>query len=162
MILALLDGAMEWLVSLGRTDQWGSNPASAEPARVARAQEWERDEGLYIATLDGEPVGALVVGEAMPYVPPATVPELYVRFLASDRTRKGSRIGARLLEHAETLARRAGVERLRVDCFRGPDLALVNYYRAQGFTPTETFTVPRPEADDWPGQILVRELAPTV
>lgn len=149
---------MEWLVAEGRTDQWGDQLASANERRVAKAKEWEESDGLYMAMMDDEPVGALVVGEAMPYVPEAEVPELYVRFLVSDRSRKGQRIGTRLLQHARELAEKAGVEQLRVDCFRGPDQALVRYYQAQGFDLDVTFEVDRPDADPWPGQVLVMPL----
>jgi len=158
VILSFLDGTMEWLVAEGRTDQWGDQLASADERRVARAQEWEKSDGLYMAMLDDEPVGALVVGERMPYVPEAEVPELYVRFLVSDRSRKGQRIGTRLLQHARGLAEEAGVDQLRVDCFRGPDHALVRYYQAQGFDLDVEFTVDRPDADPWPGQVLVMPL----
>lgn len=158
VILNLLDAAVEWLASQGRTDQWGENPASTNPRFVERAQEWEAGNGLHVATLDGEPVGALAVGERMPYVPEADVPELYVQFLSSDRSRKGHRIGARLLEHADRLAAEAGVKQLRVDCFRGSDRALVRYYQAQGYELDEAFTVDRPTGVPWPGQTLVKTL----
>jgi hypothetical protein len=34
-VVALLDGAVEWLVAAGRAAQWGTDPYSAEPRCVA-------------------------------------------------------------------------------------------------------------------------------
>ena len=33
-MLRLLDGATEWLVARGRTDQWGTEPHSTNPRRI--------------------------------------------------------------------------------------------------------------------------------
>ncbi len=160
VILDLLDKAVSWLVEQGRTDQWGAHPASQNARFVERAEAWEAGDGLYVALVDGEPVGALVVGERMSYVSAADVSELYVQFLVVDRARKGHRIGTRLLEHAQKLAEAAEVDQLRVDCFRGPDRALVEYYRSQGFRLDEEFTVERTDQPDWPGQTLVKTIVP--
>ena len=120
--------------------------------------QWAGSGGLYLAESDGRPVGALAVGVAPPYVPPATEPELYVILLVTDRRHAGRGIGGRLLDHARHLARRAGVAVLRVDCYRGPDVALVRYYESQGFVPTDEFTVDLPRGP-WPGQVLEQRLA---
>jgi GNAT superfamily N-acetyltransferase len=156
-ILQLLDGAVDWLATRGSTGQWGTQPASQNPRFITHASNFAAGDGLYFAYLDGRPVGALCVGDAQPYAPPATEPELYVQLLVADRSKAGMGIGARLLSHARELALDAGVNLLRVDCYRGPDGALVEYYRGQGFTATHEFTVPR-ESDEWPGQILERRL----
>ncbi|MDG4788403.1 GNAT family N-acetyltransferase [Micromonospora sp. WMMD1102] len=158
-VLALLDGATRWLAELGRTGQWGSAPHSGNPRRIAQVRRWAADGDLYLAELAGRPVGALVVGAAVPHVPAATEPELYVNLLVSDRAHAGRRIGARLLEYAEELARSSGVDLLRVDCYAGDDGALVRYYENQGFTATEPFTVPLADRR-WPGQVLERRLVP--
>ncbi len=157
IVLALLDGATRWLVEQGRTGQWGTEPHSADPRRIEQAQRWAASDGLYLAELNGTAVGALAVGSATPYVPPATEPELYINLLVTDRARAGSRIGARLLEYAEQIARDLGVGLLRVDCYAGADGALVRYYERQGFTATEPFTVGLPDRQ-WPGQVLERRL----
>jgi len=47
---------------------------------------------------------------------------------------------------------------LRVDCYRGPDVALVRYYESQGFVATDEFTVDLPRGP-WPGQVLEQRLA---
>lgn len=156
-VLALLDGASAWLVARGRTRQWGIEPHSTNPRRVAQVTVWAGAGELHLAVLDGAVVGALAVGEAVPYVPPPTEPELYVNLLVTDRARAGLGIGGALLDHARRLAQDRGVELLRVDCYGGGDRALVRYYESQGFTATEDFTVPLPSGP-WPGQILQQRL----
>jgi len=157
-VLALLDRATEWLVALDRTDQWGTAPHSSDPRRIEQLMGFAHDRGLWIAEADGKIVGALAVGAALPFVPPATEPELYVRLLVTDRAAKGSGIGTELLEHARSLARGTGVDLLRVDCFGGGDGALVRYYEKQGFTRDAAFAVPRVNDSDWPGQVLSQHL----
>lgn len=156
-VLALLDGATEWLVARGRTDQWGTEPHSTNPRRIAQISSFADDGGLWLAEQDGRVVGALAVGAAMPYVPAADEPELYVRLLVTDRASAGQGIGGTLLDHARELARAAGVGLLRVDCFAGGDGALVRYYEKQGFTREAEFAVPVNDSE-WPGQILFQRL----
>jgi GNAT superfamily N-acetyltransferase len=158
IVLRLLDHATAWLVARGRTGQWGTEPASTDPRRIAQADAWASSGGLHLAMLGDRPVGALVVGTATDDVPPATQPELYVRLLVTDRAYAGLGIGARLLDHAAELARARGLGLLRVDCYGGDDRALVRFYEGCGFTATESFTVTRPGRDPWPGQLLVRRL----
>lgn len=157
-VLALLDGATEWLVARGRTDQWGTSPHSTSPRRVEQITGFATDGGLWVGTVDDRVVGALAVGAALDYVPPATEPELYVRLLVTDRASAGQNLGGTLLDHARGLARAAGVRLLRVDCFAGGDQALVRYYERQGFTRDVEFAVPRVNAPDWPGQVLIQQL----
>jgi GNAT superfamily N-acetyltransferase len=157
-VLALLDGATEWLVAQGRIDQWGTEPHSTNPQRIAQITGFADDDGLWLAEeADGRVVGALAVGAALPYVPPAVEPELYVRLLVTDRASAGQGIGGALLDHARELARAAGVGLLRVDCFAGGDGALVRYYEKQGFTREVEFAVPV-KGSEWPGQVLVQRL----
>jgi len=66
--------------------------------------------------------------------------------------------GPNPLDHARRLARSAGVSLLRVDCYRGPDVALVRYYESHGFVATDEFTVDLPRGP-WPGQVLEQRLA---
>ena len=156
-VLKLLDGATEWLVARGLTEQWGTAPHSTSPRRVAQITGFADDGGLWIAE-NPQVVGALAVGTAMDYVPPATEPELYVRLLVTDRAFAGQTIGGVLLDHARALARDAGVSLLRVDCYAGGDGALIRYYEKQGFTRDAEFAVPRVNDSDWPGQLLVQRL----
>ena len=152
-VLRLLDDAVTWLVANGRTGQWGTRPASANPRRHEQLTEFADEGGLWIADRDGEPVGALSVGAALEYVPAADEPELYVRLLVTDRAAKGLGIGTELLDHARKLARAQGLHLLRVDCYAGDDQALVRYYERQGFTRDRPF-----EVDGWPGQLLIERV----
>jgi GNAT superfamily N-acetyltransferase len=146
VVLGLLDEAVRWLVSRGRAGQWGSEPFSTNPERVEALEAWTDD--LHLAELDGVAVGALAIGPAPEYAPPAAGPEVYVTALVGSR--RGPGAGRLLLEHARAEAVRRGVERMRVDCYAGGGGALVAYYVSRGFTPTATFTV----EDGWPGQVL--------
>ncbi|MEU7173451.1 GNAT family N-acetyltransferase [Micromonospora tulbaghiae] len=157
-LLRLLDSATAWLAERGRTEQWGTEPASIDPRRIAQADAWAAGDGLHLAEIDATVVGALVVGAATEYVPPATEPELYVNLLVTDRAYAGHGVGTRLLAYAAELARDRGVGLLRVDCFRSPDRALVRFYESCGFTATEPFTVERPGRPTWTGQVLERRV----
>jgi GNAT superfamily N-acetyltransferase len=164
-LLALFDDAVGWLVVRGQTGQWGSEPFSARKGNVERARDWARDGGLWFAVGrngggqgDGagvphvEDAGAIVLGDAFDYVPPADRPELYVQVLLTRASWRGRGVGARLIEHAARVARGQGAERLRVDCWDGtPDLPAA--YERLGFTRVGSFDV-----TGWPGAILVRDV----
>ncbi|GIJ84887.1 hypothetical protein Asppvi_003738 [Aspergillus pseudoviridinutans] len=179
-VLHLLDTAIKWLVSRDRIGQWGTAPFSENPQRVERLREFVTTGlGLWLAikvtddtpmlgqdgrsninlqTMNGEApgiiVGALAIGDRMPYVPPVSEPELYVRLLVTDRRWAGNKIGKRLLEHARGLANRAGVSLLRVDCYAGGDGKLIQYYESQGFKRSESLNL----EGDWPCQVLAQRL----
>ncbi|WP_441250744.1 GNAT family N-acetyltransferase [Kitasatospora sp. McL0602] len=158
-ILRLLDEAVDWLVSLGRTGQWGDRPYTSRPAAVARIHEYATDYLVRIAEDEtGAVVGACILAdEPSASITPAPGPELYIRHLVTARSRSGSGIGAALIADAVEETRRRGLDLLRVDCYAGDDQRLVGQYRRLGFTPTETFTVPQ-FGSDWPGQILEMRL----
>jgi GNAT superfamily N-acetyltransferase len=84
--------------------------------------------------------------------------ESHVILLVTDRGTPGRGIGGRLLDHARRPGPPRGVSLLRVDCYRGPDRALVRYYESQGFVATDEFTVDLPRGP-WPGQVLEQRLA---
>ena len=151
-VIALFDEAVAWMVARGQTGQWGSEPTSRNERMVARVHEWAAGGGLWMAEEDGVPVGALVVGERPEHVAPEEERELYIELLLSSRARAGRRIGARLVEHAVGLARAAGVDLVRVDCWAGAP-KLVAFYEAQGFVRDATFDV-----EGWPGQIFSMRL----
>ncbi|MFI5934354.1 GNAT family N-acetyltransferase [Actinoplanes sp. NPDC051494] len=157
-VLHLLDGATAWLVSQGRTGQWGTARQSDSPRRIRQVEGYVAMDGLWIATTGEEPgdevVGALAVGPALPTMPAAGEPEVFVRLLVTDRSRKGRGIGRELLEHARRIARESGVSLVRVDCFAGGDGKLVGYYESQGFTRTHSLDV-----DGWPAQVLEQRLS---
>ena len=158
-LLRMMDGAVAWLAAQGRTGQWGTEPYSVRAGAARKMTERVSRHTLWIAELDGEPAGALILAaEPMPYVEAADEPERYVQLLVTDRRWAGRAVGSTLLDLAAAQTRRAGVGLLRVNCYAGYDGLLVRYYRDQGFTPVGTFTV-----EKWPGQLLARRLdGPTV
>ncbi|MFI6848757.1 GNAT family N-acetyltransferase [Kitasatospora sp. NBC_00085] len=155
-ILSLLDGAVAWLAARGRTGQWGDQPFSGNPARVDHIRKYADEPFLIRLAVDdeGRTVGCCVVSEERgQYIPAVEERELYIRNLVTDRSRKGSGIGAALIADARDEARRRGIGLVRVDCYAGDDRRLVGQYRALGFTETEPFEVEQPNGL-WPGQIL--------
>lgn len=158
-VVALFDDAVAWMNARGNTEQWGTVPWSQIPTRVRTLEEWcARDDGPWVALLpDGRIGGFLVVGDAHPYVPPATGPELYIVALISSREPAARGFGRRLLRHADELAARAGIVDLRVDCYAGGDGRLVRFYESAGYTADAPFRV-----KEWPGQLLRRRLEQSV
>ncbi|MER7849102.1 GNAT family N-acetyltransferase [Kitasatospora sp. NPDC096077] len=155
-ILSLLDGAISWLAGQERTGQWGDEPFSTNQARVDQVTSYTEDPFLVRLAVDeeGRTIGCCVLAENRGrFVPPSKEPELYVRLLVTDRTRKGSGIGAALIADAIEETRHRGLDLLRVDCYAGNDRKLVGQYRALGFTETETFEAEQPSGM-WPGQVL--------
>lgn len=149
-VLGFLDEAVAWMVARGQTGQWGTEPWSTNPKRVARVTELA-GQGLWLAELDDEPVGALALGGPAPsWIPPVDEPEVYIQLLVTSRRHAGKHVGSRLLDFAKDHTRvTGGVDLLRVDCWAGNNGRLVQYYVRQGFAPTETFAV-----GEWPGQVL--------
>ncbi|MFJ9560059.1 GNAT family N-acetyltransferase [Streptomyces fuscichromogenes] len=159
VVLGMFDSAVEWLVSQGRTRQWGTTPWSANPRAVEMVDRYFTEGSPYIAEYDGVPAATLTLTDAPgPYLAPAAEPERYIHILASDRRFKGTGTGAALLAHAAAETRRAGIALLRVDCYAGDDRKLVAFYENNGFVPTEAFTVAVEGDDSWPGQVLARRL----
>lgn len=149
-ILGLLDGAVAWLVSQGRTRQWGTQPWSEKAGAVKVVHKYVTTGDPWIAEIDGVPAGTLTVTDAPgDYIAPVDEPERYIHLFAGDHRFGGRGVGAALLAHAVEETRRAGISLLRVDCYAGDDGKLVAYYERNGFTRTEPFTV-----GDWPGQVL--------
>ncbi|MFC4118100.1 GNAT family N-acetyltransferase [Nonomuraea zeae] len=152
-VLHMFDSAVTWLVSQGRTGQWGTEPFTGNPRRTEQVTSWATGGGMQIADIDGHPAGCIVVGPPHDYVAPAAEPELYVQALVIDQQHAGHAIGRTLLDWAlqEAKARQAAL--LRVDCYAGDDGRLVTYYERCGFTRAEPFTV-----GEWPGMLLQRRL----
>ena len=149
-VMALFDAAVAWLAAQGRTGQWGDQPWSASPERVARIRRMIEDSELLLLDRDGATVAALAHGPvAHDYVPAATGREDFVLLLVADPSVRG--VGRRLLDESWSRARAEGVERQRVDCYAGDDGKLVRFYESAGFTRTEAF-----EVKGWPAQLLER------
>ena len=161
VILGMLDSCVEWLVSQGRTGQWGTKPLSESPKTVESVVRYMDEGEAFIAEGDGVPAGTLTLtdspGPYLAHLPPVGEPERYIHWLASDRRFKGHGVGSALLAHAAEVTRRAGVGLLRVDCYAGDDRGLVAYYEGNGFTATEPYTV---GDSDWPGQVLAMRVEP--
>ncbi|MFJ8045128.1 GNAT family N-acetyltransferase [Kitasatospora sp. NPDC096147] len=155
-IVALLDRTMAWLTAQGRTGQWGDQPWSARPELVERIDRYLGTMHARVAVGEGgELLGVCVLNEEGPdYARPAPGPELYLRFLATERSASGSGVGAALVADAVAETRRRGLPVLRVDCFGGDDRRLVGQYLKLGFTPCGTFGVERADGSTWPGQFL--------
>lgn len=156
VLLDFFDEAVEWLVSRGNAGQWGTEPFSTQPKQRDRVAGVIDAGDLWIAEVEGEPAGALVVSEnRKDFAPPVDEPELYVALLVVSRRHAGAKIGSRLLDFARGQARARGIALIRVDCYAGGTGDLVRYYTRNGFTPTQTFTL---RGGDWPGQLFEQRL----
>lgn len=148
----MFDEAIAWFISIGNTGQWGSEPFSSSPRRVDQVTAWCSGPGSWVAVdAQDAALAALVLGDAHDYVPRAEVPELYVKVLVASRAPGARGAGRRLMAFADGEAARAGVERLRVDCYAGGSGRLVEFYESCGYRRMQPFTV-----RDWPGQLLVK------
>ncbi len=153
-VLALFDETIAWFASFGNEAQWGTEPWSAQERRVRTVTEACEMPEAWVAELPGAGiVGALVLGDAMDYVPPATQPELYVRMLIASRDQRARGVGRSLMGLADERARAVGVQALRVDCYGGGSGDLVGFYESCGYTRLSEFDV-----NGWPGQVLGRDI----
>ena len=148
-LLKLFDEAVAWMVARGQPGQWGSEPWSASPRARERVAQLCAAGGLRMASVGGEEVAALIVGQAPPHVEAIAEPELYIELLLVSRRHAGARIGERLVAAALAEARERGVGVVRVDCWAGAP-TLVAWYEARGFERTATFEV----NDGWRGQVF--------
>jgi GNAT superfamily N-acetyltransferase len=155
-LLALFDEAVAWLTARGSASQWGTEPWSGIPERVALVERIAGEE-LWLAEIDGAVAGALAVSETpISYTPPVDERELYVHLLLVSRGHGGRNVGGRLLDHARGLARERGISLVRVDCWAGGDGELVRYYEGQGFTPSQRVRVRDTEAQVFEERVLPR------
>jgi GNAT superfamily N-acetyltransferase len=152
-LIALFDGAIEWLVARGQPGQWGARPFSDRDDGRARVAELCAGGELRIAALSGEDVAAIAVGPAPAYVESVERPELYINLLLVSRDHAHRGIGEGLIDWARAEARDRGAEIVRVDCWAGAP-TLVGWYEARGFVRSVRFTA----QGDWTGQVF--ELTP--
>lgn len=149
-VLALMDDAVVWLVAQERTGQWGTEPMSGTEQRRDHFRKEIDANDLWMAEIDGQPVGAMLLGDhAMPYVDAVDEPELYLHLLVTSSAHRGSGIGRALVDKAIAEATEKGVELIRVDCYAGDDQKLVAQYERLGFTRVAPFKV-----GEWPGMLL--------
>ena len=86
VIIALMDEAVAWLAEQGRTGQWGSEPFSTLTRSVEYIRQEVEANDLWIAEIDGGPVGAMLLGEAPTrYVEPVEERELFLHLLVTSR-----------------------------------------------------------------------------
>jgi GNAT superfamily N-acetyltransferase len=142
-VLALFDEVIEWFVSIGNLQQWGSEPWSTT------APDHPGDRCVRAARRMGGAERARVVrswrwASRCP-MPAPTGPELYVRVLVASRDVRVRGIGRRLMAFADEQARAAGLDHLRVDCYGGGSGDLVRFYESCGYTRIAPFNV-----DGWP------------
>ncbi len=153
-VLSIFDEVIAWFVAMGNTGQWGSEPWSKSPRQIERVTDaCALPEAWVAEDCTGRVCAALILGEAMPYVPCASQPEIYVRMLIASRDTQVRGVGRRLLAFADDRARAVRVSRLRVDCYGGGKRALVRFYESCGYEQISAFDV-----DGWPGQLLGRRL----
>ncbi len=152
VLVGLFDDAVAWLVARGQPEQWGSEPFSQRPDGRRRVNALATGGGLWVAEAGGEPVGALVVGDAPEYAPPVDYRELYIELLLTARRHAGKALGGRLIEVALREARTAGCAIIRVDCWAGAP-RLVRWYEQQGFIPAALY-----ERRGFTGQIFSLQL----
>jgi GNAT superfamily N-acetyltransferase len=152
-LLPLFDGAVEWLVERGQAGQWGTEAFSARSSMVDHLHELAGRGALLLArTADGAIVGGCVVGETPPYAPAGIGPERYLEALVTERSLAGQGIGGLLVARAVSVARAAGADVLRSDCWAEAG-GLVRWYERQGFVAAEVVLV-----GTWPARMLAFEL----
>lgn len=157
--MTLLDAAVAWLASQGRTGQWGEAPFSIIEARVEQIRTMLSERTARIAEEDGQVVGVCVLADQpLAYVEAAPIPELYLQLLVTDRARRGSGIGRTLVDDAVEIARQRGVAQMRRDCDAGDDQALIPTYEGFGFALERRFTVDTGQPEPWPGALLRMEI----
>jgi len=125
---AILQEAADWLVARGQP-MWDAEDCSAEAlARAVEAGE------LYLARVDGEPVGAMLLQwedpQFWPDVPAGQ--SAFIHRLAVNRSVAGKGVSRALLAWAERAARRAGRRYLRLDCDPARP-RLCAFYESAGF-----------------------------
>jgi GNAT superfamily N-acetyltransferase len=129
-VIDILEEAASWLASRG-IDQW--QPGSfLGPRYESIADQVNRGE-VYLATLDGKPVGTLTLQwEDKKFWGVVPGDAAYVHRIAIRRTCAGRNLGRQLLQWAESTAAAAGKNFLRLDCM-AENQALCEYYERANF-----------------------------
>ncbi|MBJ9952211.1 MULTISPECIES: GNAT family N-acetyltransferase [unclassified Acinetobacter] len=153
-VLDIFDDVVAWLVSIGNTQQWGVEPWSTSARQIARVTETlALPDAWVVETQSGRICAAIVMGDAMSYVPSAAQPECYIRLLIVRRDQQYKGIGRQLLAFADQLAKEKGIHHLRLDCYAGGNGNLVKFYESCGYRSTLSF-----QDEGWHGQVLERDL----
>ncbi len=135
---AILQEAARWLAATGR-EMWDPEDFAPDTLRTA-ASAGE----LYLARLNGEPVGTMVLQWEDPvFWPEVTAGDsAFVHRLAVKRSVAGTGVSRALLAYAERAARRAGRKYLRLDTDPARP-RLCAFYESAGFVRHSVTTVGR-------------------
>ncbi|MFI0374380.1 GNAT family N-acetyltransferase [Actinomadura sp. 1N219] len=156
-VLALYDGAVEWLAASGRSGQWGTEPWSGSPRLTERVRRFTELGEMRVAENEGDLVGAMRLGPAPEFIPSIQEPDLFLEALVIDRRCAGLGVGKALLDHARTEAADKGISLLRLRCWAGGDQGLVRYYERAGFVRSGRIRRDGP-LGRWEGVILSQRL----
>jgi GNAT superfamily N-acetyltransferase len=133
---AIVQEAASWLAATGRA-MWGPEDYTPEALRPAIEAG-----DLYLAKVDGEAVGVMILQWEDPYYWP-DVPggeSAFVHRLAVKRSAAGKGVSHALLEWAKRSAREAGRKHLRLDC--DPERPrLCAFYESAGFVRHSVTTI---------------------
>ena len=139
----------------GQNRAMGIGAIFQQQAGVDHMRREIEEYDLWIAEIDGQPIGAMLLGEAPTrYVEPVDERELYLHLLLTSRQHTGQGIGRALVDQAMQVARERGIDLMRVDCYGGDDGKLVRAYEQLGFYPTHIVMV-----GEWPAQVLAMRVS---
>ena len=139
-ISSMIDEAAIWLMTKG-TDQW-TNPWPSRVARDARVGRGVASNGTWIVENDGEPIATLTYrrhgNQELWTDRERRDPAVYVSRLIVNRSSAAFGIGAALIDWAGCQALQAWeAQWIRIDVWT-TNVALHNYYEAQGFSAVRT------------------------
>jgi GNAT superfamily N-acetyltransferase len=140
-LLSLMDAVLAWLVTHGRSEQWGTTPFSQVPGFSARVAHWVAQGVITVAERDGRCVGVLAAAPTTPpRVPAGMVPEgsMFVYTVLSDRGSEGRGVGRALLNAAERLATERGCPAVALDHWAG-SAELARIYDDYGYIKVCTY-----------------------
>ncbi|KAJ7065349.1 acyl-CoA N-acyltransferase [Mycena amicta] len=160
-MFAAFNARVAWLTSKGLEGQWGALPWGEDRKTRLRSGIPGDTKGVWVAVVDGESAGWLVITPYRSDYIPVTADdkpgkECFIKVLLVHPKFAGRGIGDRLLELAKESAIKDKAEWLRLDCWRGPEgkEGLVKYYEAKGFTKARAFATPKGDGSEWTGQLL--------
>jgi len=136
-VVSMYDSVVEWLVSQGRTGQWGTKSKSTDEAFVQFLRGLLKSSDVYrVVDNTWRTLGIIAINGNRPHpetIPPPAEPELYIQFLISERNTPIKGLGQMLVQRAKDEAVKRGIRLLRVDCYAGGDGRLVALYERMGF-----------------------------
>jgi GNAT superfamily N-acetyltransferase len=129
-VIDILEEAASWLASRG-IEQWLPG-AFLGPRYGSIAEQVNRGE-VYLAILDGKPVGTLTLQwQDKKFWGDVPDDAAYVHRIAIRRACGGKGLGRQLLQSAESTAAKVGKTFLRLDCM-AENAALCEYYERANF-----------------------------